>query len=70
MSIDDMKQRFILGLLEPGIFTSKNENGDNIIVSVGSNGFQTSTEQDNGWTRINRYTYEGNQWTYEEIYER
>lgn len=70
MSIDDMKQRFILGLLEQGIFTSKNENNEDIIVSVGSNGFQISTEQSNGWTRINIYTYEGNQWTYEEMYER
>ena len=70
MTLDEMKQRFILGKLEPGIYSSKNENNDNLIVGIGNNGFQISTEQANGWTRVNIYTYGNGQWTEEEMYEK
>lgn len=66
MSIEEMKERFIDGSLEKGIFTS----GNDTVVKVFDSGFSISTFQDNGWTRINIYEYDGDTWTYEETYEK
>lgn len=66
MTIEEMKQKFIDGTLEAGLYTSDN----NKIVKIGSNGFSISTLQDNGWTRINTYEYIDNQWIEGESYEK
>lgn len=70
MTLEEMKQRFIDGSLERGIFTSRSDNNEELIVEVGDDGFKITTSQSNGWLRINIYTYNGNYWTYEELYER
>lgn len=66
ISIDELKQRYIDGSLEYGLFTS----GDNRIVRVFSGGFAISTLQDNGWTRINYYEYVDDEWVESETYEK
>lgn len=66
MTLEEMKQRFIDGSLLPGIYTS----GLDKIIEVSGDGIYIKTYQDNGWTRINGYTYDGDVWTYEEFYDR
>lgn len=68
-SIEDFKKDFVDGKLEKGLFTSTNENGDNIIVEVYSDRFIIRTMQDNGWCRVGEYLYDG-EWTYSESYEK
>ena len=72
MSIEELKQRFIDGSLEKGIFTTHNELMEDQIITVGPDGFRISTSQYNGWLRINTYTYEPSteRWTTEETYEK
>lgn len=72
MNIEELKQKFLNNELEKGLFTTKNEKGQDVIVGVGTDGFQLSTQQSNGWTRINIYTYdkENKEWIYEESYEK
>lgn len=65
MTIDEMKQRFIDGSLDMGLFTA----GDKI-VTITSTGFTISTAQDNGWTRINIYEYIDGEWVESETYEK
>lgn len=69
-SIEDFKQDFIDGKLEKGLFTSTNESGDNIIVEVCDDRFIIRTNQDNGWTRLNEYLWDGSTWTTAEWYEK
>ena len=66
IDIEDLKNNFINGNLENGIYTS----GVNKIVKVGSNGFSINTLQNNGWTRINIYEYIDQQWIESETYEK
>ena len=66
MTIDELKQRYIDGSLEYGLFTS----GDNRIVRVFKGGFSISTLQDNGWTRINYFEYVDDEWVESETYEK
>lgn len=66
MTIDELKQRFIDGSLEYGLFTS----GEKRIVRVFSRGFAISTLQDNGWTRVNYYEYIDGEWVESETYEK
>ena len=72
MSIEEMKQRWIDGSLDHGIFTSTNEKGQNVHVCVHDKGFELTTYQDNGWARTNIYTYDADRdtWDYEEIYDK
>ena len=70
MSIEELKQRFIDGSLGRDIYTSTNEKGQTVVLNVSSGGFVISTYQDNGWVRENRYIYDGDLWTEEEIYEK
>lgn len=72
MTIDEMKEKFLKGELEQGIFSSRNDERQGVIVEIGSDGFRTITSQDNGWLRINTYTYdkEDKEWIMEETYER
>lgn len=66
ITIEEMKQRFIDGSLDSGLFTS----GDNKVVIVSSTGFIIRTLQDNGWTRLNIYEYVDDEWIESESYER
>ena len=65
MTIDEMKQRFIDGSLDLGLFTA----GDKI-VTITNEGFTISTTQDNGWTRLNIYEYIDGEWVESENYEK
>ena len=55
------------GKAELGIFTTKNENGEVVIIEITNNYLKTSTSQNNGWLRINIYHKDK---TVEEIYEK
>lgn len=55
------------GKLEPGIFTSKNEKDENVIIEITKDYLKTSTSQSNGWLRINIYHQDK---TVEEYYEK
>lgn len=52
---------------EIGLFTTKNENGENIIIEITNNYLKTSTSQNNGWLRVNIYHKDK---TVEEYYEK
>lgn len=71
-SIEDLKEMFLKGKLEQGIFTSFDEDGCNVVVNIGKDGFSISTNQKNGWIRINSFTYdkEDGSWIMEETYEK
>lgn len=53
--------------LEEGIFTSENEDGENMIVEITNEYLKTSTAQSNGWLRV-KYYYKDH--TIEETYEK
>lgn len=65
MTIEEMKQKFIDGSLELGLFTANDK-----IVIVTNKGFVISTTQKNGWTRLNIYEYIDNEWVESETYEK
>lgn len=67
ITIEELKQRFIDGSLDKGLFSS----GDKIVI-VKDNGFEIRTVQENDWTRVNAYTYvpEDDMWVEEELYEK
>lgn len=53
--------------VEFGIFTTKNEKDEDIIVEATNDYLKTSTSQNNGWVRINIYYKDK---TVEEYYEK
>lgn len=69
-NIDDLKEMFIRGLLEPNFYTSVNEDGCNVLIRVGKDGFQIDTNQENGWIRSDEYLYDkcDDLWTVSESY--
>lgn len=66
MTIEEMKEKFINGELEKGLYTS----GQDKIVKIDDNGFSIGTIQNNGWTRSNTYEYIDNTWVESESYEK
>lgn len=70
-NIDDLKEMFIRGMLEPNFYTSVNEDGCSVLIRVGKEGFQIDTNQLNGWVRVNEYLYnkEDKSWTVSESYD-
>ena len=42
-------------MVEPNIYTTKNENNEDIIIEITNDYLKTSTSQSNGWLRINIY---------------
>ena len=72
MTIQEMREKFLKGELQEGLFTSNNENKEDLIVGISKDGFRISTHQSNGWIRINEYTYdkENNDWIEEEIFDK
>lgn len=51
-------------------FGGKNENGEDIMISICKNSITVRTFQKNGWMRINTYTVDGNDFISEEMYEK
>ena len=50
-----------------GLFTTKNEKDEDVIIEITNNYLKTSTIQNNGWMRINIYHKDK---TVEEYYEK
>lgn len=58
ITIDEIKDRMEKGTQEEGLYTSVDEDGKTVIVTIGKNpkeGFRISYSQDNGWTRDINY---------------
>lgn len=55
------------GKCEYGLFTTTDENNNDVIVEITNQYLKTSTAQSNGWSRVNYYYKDG---TTEETYER
>ncbi len=52
-------------------FAGKNEDGEDILISISKNQITVRTMQRNGWCRKNIYTsYEGGDFTAEELFEK
>lgn len=69
-TIEELKEEFISGKLEKGIFTSTNESNQNIMVYVENDRFIIKTFQENGWIRENNYIYDNGIWVEEELYSK
>lgn len=63
----DLLNSFYENNVELGIFTSKNENDEDIIIEITNDYLKTSTMQQNGYIRVNIYYKDR---TTEEIYEK
>lgn len=63
----DLLNAFYENNVELGIFTSKNENDEDIIIEITNDYLKTSTIQQNSWIRVNIYYKDR---TIEEIYEK
>ena len=70
ISIEQLKEQFKNGTYEESLYSSKNENGDDVAVMIGQNGFDIHTNQPNGWIRVDSYEYDSSDdtWTYTESY--
>lgn len=51
----DLLNDFYNNMVEPNIYTTKNENNEDIIIEITNDYLKTSTSQSNGWLRINIY---------------
>lgn len=65
----DFLEEFYKGQLECGLFTTVNENKENVIIKIMEDRLEASTIQSNGWTRVNTY-YNDAGHTVEEEYVR
>ena len=68
ITIEKLKEDFISGKLEKGIFASTNEKNQTVMLYVGSDRFGIKTFQDNGWIREDNYLYDNGEWVEEELY--
>ena len=71
ISIEELKETYLLGELEQGIYSTTNEDNEDITVLVDrENGFDVYTNQSNGWTRLDCYDYDSidSTWSYSEMY--
>lgn len=71
-TIDKLKEMYTEGSLKTGLYTSRNEDGCDILLGVQQGvGFDIHTNQENGWIRVDSYDYdvENNTWTQSESYE-
>lgn len=69
-SIEELKQDFVDGKIEKGLYTSLNEKGNLVIVEVYNDRFTVTTKQTNDWYRVEEYLYDNDEWVYSESYER
>lgn len=58
---------FYEGKAENGLFTTINENNENVILEITSEYLKASVHQKNGWVRVNIYHKDK---TVEELYEK
>ena len=58
-SFQEIIDNFKNNELEIGIYTSKNQDGQNLLVEVMGDCLKITTMQDNGWARINEYYRDG-----------
>lgn len=65
-NFENFKNDFYSGVAKKGVFTSVNDNNENIILEVTDEYLKISTLQNNGWVRVNLY-YKDH--TSEEYYE-
>ena len=63
----ELLNEFYDGKTELGLYTSTNENNEQVIVEITNKYLKTSVFQGNGWIRINIYHKDH---TTEELYER
>lgn len=66
LDIDKLKEKFLSGELEKGMYSGKDSDGNDIILMVEPDvGFDIRTNQPNGWVRVNSFDYskEDNEWT-------
>lgn len=68
-TIDDLKHKALNN--EFGLYTSTNEDGQDVIVQISENTVEISTLQDNGWIRKDIYEYDIDDkiWVTSETYE-
>ena len=69
-SVEEIKQDFLAGKIEKGLYTSLNEKGNLVIVEVYNDRFTVTTKQTNGWYRVEEYLYDNDVWVYSESYEK
>ena len=66
-SFDEFLEEFYKGKSALGLFTTTNENNENMIIEITPEYLKTSVLQNNGWIRINIYHKDH---TVEELYEK
>lgn len=66
-SFEEFKNEFYNGTAPKGMFTSVNENNENIILEITDEYLKISTIQNNGWTKVNVYHKDH---TVEEYYDK
>lgn len=66
-NFEEFKNEFYNGTVPKGMFTSVNENNENIILEITDEYLKTSTPQNNGWIRVNVYHKDH---TVEEYYDK
>ena len=64
---EEFKNEFYNGTAPKDMFTSVNENNENIILEITDEYLKTSTPQNNGWIRVNVYHKDH---TVEEYYDK
>ena len=52
---------------DKGMFTGTDEDGETIVVTIGTNGFRVSTYQNNNWIRINEYLLTKDEYNKDEL---
>lgn len=59
LTIDKLKEMYIEGKLETGLYTSKDEDGCDVLLAVQQGvGFDLHTNQANGWIRVDSFDYD------------
>ena len=64
-TIDKLKEMYINGELETGLYTSKDEDGCDVLLVVQQGvGFDLHTNQKNGWIRVDSFDYDAEDKTF------
>ena len=59
-SFDQFVEEYKAGLIESDLYSAKNENSEDLIITVEKgNGFTVTTYQKNKWIRVNEYDKDG-----------
>lgn len=72
ISIEELKEQYLLGQLKQGIYGSVNEDMEDVTVLIDREcGFDIYTNQSNGWVRLDCYDYDSidKSWSYSEMYK-